>query len=42
MPKDMHVALRIRGEMDEYENCFKITLTPKPCAAGETNEVQEC
>ena len=43
MPKDMHVALRIRGEMDKYANCFKITLKPRetPHAAQEMDEVQE-
>ena len=43
MPKDMHVALRIRGEMDKYANCFKITLKPRenPHATQETDEVQE-
>ena len=29
MPKDMHVAMRIRGEWDKYANCFKITLKPR-------------
>ena len=32
MPKDMHVAMRIRGEMDKYANCFKLTQKPKPRA----------
>ena len=43
MPKDMHVALRIRGEMDKYTNCFKITMKPKetPHSAPEMDEVQE-
>ena len=27
MPKDLHVALRIRGEMDKYANCFKIMIS---------------
>ena len=43
MPKDMHVTLRIRVEMDKYANCFKITLKPRetPRATWEMGEVQE-
>ena len=29
MLKDLHVALCIRGEMDKYANCFKITIQPR-------------
>ena len=29
MPKDMHIAMRIRGEMDKYANCFKLTQPSK-------------
>ena len=29
MPKDLHVALHIHGEMDKYANCFKIVIQPK-------------
>ena len=29
MPKDLHIALRIRGEMDKYANCF--SQGKKPC-----------
>ena len=29
MPKYLHIALRIRGEMDKYANCFKITIQPR-------------
>ena len=41
MPKDMHVALRIRGEMDKYANCFKLTLKPRARSSVETDVIQE-
>ena len=41
MPKDMHVALRIRGEMDKYANCFKLTLKPRARSSAETDVIQE-
>ena len=28
MPKDMHVAMRIRGEWDKYAGSYKITQNP--------------
>ena len=42
MPKDMHVALRIRGEMDKYANCFKITLQSKEKPREAREETSEC
>ena len=41
MPKDLHIALRIRGEMDKYANCFKITIQPrdKPRERREETDV---
>ena len=43
MPKDMHVAMRIRGEMDKYANCFKLTQPSKQRAApsDDTGVTQE-
>ena len=38
MPKDLYIALRIRGEMDKYANCFKITIQPREKPRGSREE----
>ena len=40
MPKDMFIALKIRGEKDKYANCFKLPYNPKD-NAPETGVTQE-
>ena len=40
MPKDMYVALKIRGEKDKYANCFKLPYKPRD-DAKETDVTQE-
>ena len=43
MPKDMHVVMRVRGEMDKYANCSKLSQKPKSRAAPseDTGDIQE-
>ena len=42
MPKDMYIALKIRGERDKYANCFKLSFKPREEESRkETDEVQE-
>ena len=38
MPKDLHIALCIRGEMDKYANCFKIMIQPREKPRGRREE----
>ena len=40
MPKDMFIALKIRGEKDKYANCFKLPYNPRD-DAPETDVTQE-
>ena len=41
MPKDMHVAMRIRGELDKYAGSYKITQNPSKDNRKETDIIQE-
>ena len=41
MPKDMHVAMRIRGELDKYAGSYKITQKPSKDNQKETDTIQE-
>ena len=41
MPKDMYIALKIRGERDKYANCFKLSFKPWEDTCKETDEVNE-
>ena len=38
MPKDLHITLRIRGEMDKYANCFKIMIQPREKSRASREE----
>ena len=41
MPKDMYIALKIRGERDKYANCFKLSYKPREDDCKETGVTQE-
>ena len=41
MPKDMYIALKIRGERDKYANCFKLSYKPREDDRKETGVTQE-